>query len=121
MQKKPANSTKENLIPKNMEASRVAEAGSKQPIRVVLTGLICFTPSRKTEKPSAVPITIIIVIIRQAMKSRSLVKIQALVKIDMRMPPRSHAPTSYDNVPPRNYNWSRKKCIGYQGPHDCQL
>lgn len=89
MQKKPANSTKENLIPKNMEASRVAEAGSKQPIRVVLTGLICFTPSRKTEKPSAVPITIIIVIIRQAMKSRSLGKIQALVKIDMRMPPRS--------------------------------
>ena len=89
MHKKPANSTKENLIPKNMEASRVAEAGSKQPIRVALTGPICFTPSRKTEKPRAVPITIIMAIISQAMKSRSWGKIQALVKIDMRMPPRS--------------------------------
>lgn len=87
MQKKPANSTKENFIPKNMEASRVAEAGSKHPIRVALTGPICFTPSRKTEKARAVPIIIIMAIISQAKKSRSLGKIQALVKIDIRIPP----------------------------------
>lgn len=74
-------------MPKNIEASRVAEAGSRHPIKVALTGPICFTPSRKAEKPPAVPTIIITAIISQAIKSRSFGIIQALVIIDMTRPP----------------------------------
>ena len=89
IQKKPVNSTNENLIPKNIAASKVAEAGSRHPIKVALTGPICFTPSRKMEKPPAVPTTIIIDIINHAMKSRSFGIIQALVIMDITRPPMS--------------------------------
>ena len=56
---KPINS----LAPKDVfsiAAERtVAEAGSRQPIKVALTGPIYFTPERKREKDNAVPINII--------------------------------------------------------------
>lgn len=85
----PLSSGREKRVPRNRAESAVAEAGSRQPMRVAFTGPMSLTPSRKAEKPRAVPIKTIAAIKSQAVPSRFSGNIQAFVTTASTRPPMS--------------------------------
>ena len=62
MAQNPMSSVGVKRVPRNSEERTVAEAGSRHPISVALTGPIYLTPSRNAENPPAVPISTMIAI-----------------------------------------------------------
>ena len=69
MAQNPMSSASVKRVPRNSEERTVAEAGSRHPISVALTGPIYLTPSRNAENPPAVPISTMIAIMPHAVRS----------------------------------------------------
>ena len=74
--KNPKLSMNPKRVPRKKEDKIVAVAGSMQPIKVALTGPINFTPCKNKEKPPAVPMTTIIIIITIENRSKLLGRFQ---------------------------------------------